>query len=127
MMEQLIVILVFAICSAVCVSIFVESYLTERGALEMKNAILAASSAAESYKASDGDARKTVMILGGFHDEAVFYDESWAPCAEDQAAYILRIARIDDPYSLLILAEITVSKITGEELFSLPAAVRGGI
>jgi hypothetical protein len=126
MMEQLVVILIFAVCSAVCVSIFVESYLTEHRSLEVKYAILAASSAAESYKATGGDARETVSILGGNHDDAVFFDNLWKPSPEDQAFYILRIKPLDDPYSLLILAEITVGTIDGEELFALSVAVRGG-
>jgi hypothetical protein len=113
MMEQLVVILIFAICAAVCVSIFVESYLTEHRTLEMKNAILIAGSGAESYKASGGSVTQ----------EEIFYDDKWDPCDESRASYVLRIKRLDDPDLLLLPAEITVSRTDGEELFVLPVAV----
>jgi type II secretory pathway pseudopilin PulG len=129
MMEQIVVILVFAICSAVCVSIFVESYLMEQRTLEEKHAILAASSAAETYKALGGDAGGTVLVLGGAdgnpassgRDYVVFYDSRWEACGEDAAEYLLRITRLDNPDELLWPAEITVVKTDGgETLFALP-------
>ena len=129
MMEQLVVILVFAVCSVVCVSIFVESYLMEQRTLETKNAILTAGSGAESYKASGGRAGDAIAALGGIAgavysgDPAVFYDDKWNPCAEDQAVYVLRIIRLYEGDSLLLPAEITVGRIDGDELFTLPVTV----
>jgi predicted small secreted protein len=113
-MEQLVVILVFAVCAAVCVSIFVESYLMEHRTLEEKNAILAAVSGAESYRASGN---------GG----TVFYNDQWEPCVEEEASYVLRTARFMHPDTILGTAEITVSRIDGEVLFILPAAAHSSL
>ena len=125
LMEQLVVILVFAICSAVCVTIFVESYQMERHSLDMNYALLAAGSGAECYKASGGDTRKAAERLSDFSvfsggAAAVYYDEDWNPCGEAGAFYVLRIT----PESSL-RAEITVGKADGEEFVTLTVAARG--
>jgi hypothetical protein len=113
----------------------VESFLTEQRSQEMKYAILKAGSGAESFKALGGDARETAYFLSGIRDDtandaaaAVFYDENWNPCPEDQASFVMTIIRTADSSPLLILSEITVSRTTdGEELFALPVAVRGSV
>jgi hypothetical protein len=130
MMEQIVVILVFAICSAVCVSIFVESYLMEHRTIEEKHAVHAAGSGAEAYKALGGDAGGAALVIGGAKENTassgrgsvVFYNSQWKPCGEDEASYILRITQLDDPDGLLMPAEVTVSKIDGENLFTLPVS-----
>jgi hypothetical protein len=126
-MEQLVVILVFAVCAAVCVNIFVESYLMERHTQEVNNSVRAAVNGAEIYKAAGGDRQKAVQILGGIYDHAeygavVFYDDRWNPCEEGQASYTLRIDRL---HGTPALAEVTVAKTNGEILISLPVAARG--
>ena len=125
LMEQLVVILVFAVCSAVCVTIFVESYQTERRALDKNYALLAAGSGAECYKASGGDARKAAERLSGFavfagEAAAVYYDEDWNPCGEAGASFVLRFTP-----GAPLRAEITVGKADGEELVALTVAARG--
>jgi hypothetical protein len=90
---------------------------------------MAAGSGAESFKAFNGDAVKAVSVLGGVEnytgEPAVFFNDKWKPSDAEQAAYILRIIQVDDPESLLLLANVVVSRTDGEELFDLPVAVRG--
>ena len=71
LMEQLVVILVFAICAAVTVRIFVGSFLMAENAKHMKNALLIAESVAEVYKATDGDLTEMLKVLE--IDEAYTY------------------------------------------------------
>ena len=110
LMEQLVVILIFAICAAACVTIFVESYIREQKTLDTNYALLVASSAAESYKAAPGAL-------------TAYYDENWDPCEEPRAVHVLQVLQTGE--SPLYAAEITVSRTDGEELISLTVASRG--
>ena len=137
LMEQLIVIAVFAICAAACVSILTASYLMARDTRDMSNAVLAAESAAESYKAFSGDLGKTAELLEGLivsysGEDAglvVYYDNHWRPThIATDAEYILRLTG-EPPQvgaSVLRLGELSVERITGEEILSFPVAVNAG-
>ena len=133
LMEQIVVITVFAICAAVCVNIIVTSYLMTMEAVDTKNALITAESAAESFKATGGDTRRTTEILSEsissyFSDNAIliYYDNNWKPSGEAQAYFVLQLIKNDaDPR--VIFGDITISnKETGNELISLPVAVRRG-
>jgi type II secretory pathway pseudopilin PulG len=129
LIEQLVVILIFAVCAAVCVSIFVESYMMERRATDVSNALLVAKSGIESYKAFAGDAERTASVLGGVvysggDTVTVYYDEHWDLFTEDGAAYILRIAPAGGGHPSLKLVDVTVGTADGDELIALTAAAR---
>ena len=131
LMEQVIVIAVFAICAAACVRILAVSYITARETRDMSNALLAAQSAAETYKAAAGDIDLTAEILGGAASgEAeslrVYYNDKWGVSEERDAAYILRLisAPPREGAVLLLTGELSVEKITGEEILSFPVAAR---
>ena len=129
LMEQLIVILVFAVCAAVCVSIFADSYLMQVGSADMKNALSAAESGAECFKAYSGDLEKASLILEGSVTATgaleVFYDGQWKPCAEGDAEFYLLLTESESGGSpLLLFGDLTVLRISGEELTSLSLAVR---
>lgn len=138
LMEQLVVILIFAICAAACVKIFVESYLMERRALDVSNALLSAQSAAECFKASAGDAEKAAALLGGNSARdaknnavSVFYDGAWDVENWSQSklplepAFILRIIPKDGGHPSLAYADVTVSTYADdEELVTLTVAAR---
>ncbi|MCL2604965.1 MAG: hypothetical protein FWD90_10845 [Defluviitaleaceae bacterium] len=113
LIEQLVVILIFAVCSAVCVSIFVESYLMSKRTLEVNYAIRVAGNAAESYKASGGV------------DGVIYYDSNWNVSDTDGAYFVLQITTLDNPAPSLTRAEIVVSRISGDELYRLTVAARG--
>jgi predicted small secreted protein len=128
-MEQLVVIFVFAVCAAVCISIFVESYLIGKGSLELNNAIRIAGNGAESYISAGGDTTNTARFLGAVNsvyqgDLVVYYDEHWLPCLQEEAHYVLRITNTGNPAPSLITADVTVSRINGEVLYEIAIAVR---
>jgi type II secretory pathway pseudopilin PulG len=141
LIEQLVVILIFAICAAICVSIFAESYLMGRKTLEINNAIRVAANGAESFKATGGDVNRAAQILGAVNsqvdyggDLVVYYDDEWNTSSKEQASYVLQIKEYyhifrpyDGAYSLL-LGDAVVSRLeNGEEIFSLMVTARNDI
>jgi len=133
LIEQLIVVFVFAVCAAACVRILVYSYLTSKDSKDVINAIMVAESGADSYKATAGDIGKTAEILGGVADKAdsaseaiVYYDKQWQICGKDSAYYIFRLTSRDPetPAASLLSCELLVEKLTGENLVSLTVAAR---
>jgi len=127
LMEQVIVIAVFAICAAICVSILTSSYLMTRNALDTRNALMIAESAAESHKAFGGDITRIADILGGTADLdsntfTIYYDTNWQPVNAEDASFVLNFTMRDD--TLVIFSDVSVSTNAGSELVSLTAAVR---
>ena len=128
-MEQIIVILVFAVCAAVCVRLFFASYTMTNESSDINNALLAAKNGAECYKAAGGDADKVAELLAGVSDGtsvAVYYDNNWQACQADSAAYVMSFSN-DPDEPLINLSDISVAKITGEEIIDLTVAARRGI
>ena len=130
LMEQLIVIAIFALCASVCVKIFIGSFLMAGDTRDMRQALVAAKGGAECYKAY-GDLEKTAALLsGGRYSSSpaadayyVYYDEDWQVCGETEAAYALRLKVLrfksfteDEEAPLPLLCELSVEKITGEEI-----------
>ena len=129
LMEQLIVIAVFALCAAACVRILASSYIMTTQASDTSNAIRVAESSAECYKAVSGDLSKMVDILGGSvlstEDTAlIYYDKSWNVCDESdlQVYYLLRLDNEASQLDNLPLVEgvLTVEKSSVEEIISFP-------
>jgi hypothetical protein len=145
LIEQLVVILIFAICSAICVSIFAESYLMQRHTLATNNAIRVAANVAEIIKASGSDFEESHLaeILGAVIDHSgydsdlfIYYNEDWNPSRREQASFSLRIKRVGgaafvSPPSSVIFMEVSVNQLDENqlikgELFSLTVASREG-
>ena len=134
LIEQLIVIAVFAICATACIRIVTNAYFFAKDSRDVSNALIVAQSGADSFKAVSGDFEKAAELLGGtvWHKPnpdtlVVYYDDRWQVSGEDSAFYILFLIadrRYVQPHSLVV-GELTVEKISGEELISIPVAVIG--
>jgi len=138
LIEQLIVIAVFAICAAACIRILTTAYFYASDSNAASNALLAAESVAESYKAFGGDPTDIAGVINGFMfgdtDGAgyyVHYDKDWRVCSDADAVYVLKLAYDKLEWSSfpsasdsLITAELTVRKDTGEILVAFPIAAR---
>ena len=136
LMEQLIVVATFALCAAACIKILTASYFMAIETRNTNNAIRAAESSAECYKAVSGDIGKTAEMMGGAKETVgasgaavVYYDKDWNACAEKDAAFLLRIVDGSPAgrTSGLAVGSLSVEKITGEEIlaFSLAAGAGG--
>ena len=131
LMEQLIVVAVFAICAAACVRILVASYMMATDSRDMRNAIHVAESGAECYKAVAGDLEKTAGIMGGSvsdnngnYQATMFYDKSWQPSDESAAAYALRLVSSAGASEPLSSTDLSVEKKTGEIILAFTVIAR---
>ncbi|MCL2425906.1 MAG: hypothetical protein FWD05_06170 [Oscillospiraceae bacterium] len=91
LIEQLIVVAVFAICATACISIMVAAYFNANESRSISDALLKAESAAEVFKATAGNPNAVADILGGVSNDAyafptsdyalvtVYYDSTWQP------------------------------------------------
>jgi len=130
LLEQLIVVAVFAICAAACVRILADAHFTATMSRDISNAIHAAESGAESFKAVGGDIAKVAEIMGGVAKAAdgvvtaiVFFDSNWQVSGEANAHYrLLLTAEQETRVPLLMSGELTVERLTGENLISFPVA-----
>ena len=143
LIEQLIVIAVFAICAVACISILTAAYFYANDSKATSHAVLRAESAAEIFKATGGDTSVVAEIMGGelrggigysgSTSAVVYYDSTWQVSDETNASYVLHLAVAASQLShglveddlIIVSGNILVSRITGEELVAFPVAVRG--
>jgi len=139
LIEQLIVIAVFAICAAACISILTTAFFYTNDSKATSRAIVKAETGAEVFKASGGDHDVIAYVLDGIVADGasggtsvtVFYNNVWQVCTISNADYFLILlvdAQQDETHASdhdLVTGVLTVSKITGEELVSFPLATRG--
>ena len=126
LMEQVVMVLVFALAAALCLRVFVFSDQASGRNEAVDRAVLEAQNAAETIK-SAGDIGGLKETMGAQIDDqavlAVYYDEEWKPASVETAAYRLLVKETDADVSGLRTAEITVDDGTGENvLFSIPVA-----
>ncbi|MCL2391499.1 MAG: hypothetical protein FWC66_02675 [Oscillospiraceae bacterium] len=134
LIEQLIVIAVFAICAAACISILANAFFLARDSRDVSNALLVAERVAESFKAFAGDFEKTAEMSGGtravLEDGSevvlVFINEQWQVSDEADAHFFLKLSGdYDFALSNLLSSELSVVRMaTGESLVAFPVAVR---
>ena len=111
-MEQTIMILVFAFAAAICMQVFVYSDKLSRLNQQRDNAIIMAQNTAEMLKYSGGEA-----------ETPIYYDQNWQPVSEQEnAAYQLEIIHTKNENHLLWTATIKVSRSDNTMLFELPVA-----
>ena len=143
MIEQLIVIAVFAICAAACISILTNAYFNARDSRDISNALFAGESVADSFKAYSGDFQRAAEIAGGKLESVngseavvVFFDRHWNASVEGEAVYVLRLAAVQlgsgllegsQPNPRLLEAHLTVSRVDGNQLVSFPVVSRLGL
>ncbi|MDY3985979.1 hypothetical protein [Dysosmobacter sp.] len=122
LMEQLVMVLVFALAAALCVQVFVLSDRTSRRNGARDRAVLAAQNAAEELKSVHGDFALAADLYGGTWNGQLWgrsYDESWG---RDGDAYHVLVIPADSGEALLGSAEVTVYTAEGDVLVSLPVA-----
>ncbi len=125
LMEQLVMVGVFALAAALCVQVFVLSDRTSRQNEARDRALLAAQNAAETLKNCGGDYAQAAWMMGGAWNGSLWgvsYDENWAMAAADDAAYHLLVSPADSGQKLLGAADVTVYTAEGAWLCTLPVA-----
>jgi type II secretory pathway pseudopilin PulG len=114
LMEQMVMLLVFALAAALCVQVFVLSDKTSRRNEARDQAVLAAQNAAETLKNLNGDYQTAAEYSGGSWDGQVWEQE--LDCG------VLKVTAADSDTPLLGMAEAAVYDEDGKLLFTLPIA-----
>ena len=122
LIEQLIVIAVFALSAAACARILTAAYFDASSARDLSYALLAAENGADSFKATQGDLSSVARLLGGTASNVngaaaviVHYDKDWQVTRENDAAYrLMLLAEAKGLESdLLTFCELSVVKLSG--------------
>lgn len=114
LMEQLVMVLVFALAAALCVQVFVLSDRTSRQSEARDRAVLEAQTAAEVLKSCGGDHAEAARKLGG-----TWNGQMWGFRAGDCDVLVVPE---EGGVPLLGAATVTVWSAEGDLLFSLPVA-----
>ena len=122
LMEQLVMLTVFALAAGLCLQIFVLSSLMSRRGEAADHAVTKVQNAAEVLKASDGDFSKCGRLLGGAaagEGWQICYDDRWEETSRENAAYELLICPVSEEIPLLGSARISASTVSGDPLFAI--------
>lgn len=129
LMEQLVMVLVFALAAALCVQAFAVSDRISKTAAARDQAVQLAQSAAEIMKSRGGDmaqAQSAAMDrLGGQLSQGIWYvlyDRNWNEVSDGSADAVYRLEALPDSNAGQPKAEIRVSVEDGESLIALPVA-----
>ena len=128
MMEQMVMILVFALAAALCLQAFVKSDRMSRESGERDRAAELCQSAAEAIRAAHGDFQQAAELLdvsyGSYAQEepafSVHYHEDWTLSDTREYAYCLRAESVDSGIDGLGKASVSVVETeTLESIFAI--------
>ena len=122
LMEQLIMILVFALASALCLRLFVYSDRVSVSGAARDQAAAVVQNAAEALKLSGGSMESLAHMLGGEADADIWrmgYDSSWQETDEKRPAFIAQAKITGDDIPLMGSAEVSASTADGKPLFQV--------
>jgi hypothetical protein len=119
--EVVLALLIFSLCSAVCVGLLFRSYLISETSRELNQAVFCAQSAAETFKYQP-DLKNMAANIGGDLQSGqcyVYYNDNWQQAAKGDAVYTMLIT----PHSEagVAYAKISLSDEAGT-IFELTAA-----
>lgn len=124
LMEQMVMLLVFALAAALCMQVFVFARQLSLRCEAEAHAVQAAQNAAEVLKGSGGDYARAVKAHGGRCEEEIWrigYDGQWRQ-SETDVAYWVEVVPAGSGQPLLGMADVTVETSEDVELFSLTVA-----
>lgn len=125
MIEQIVMILVFALAATICVRMFVLSEKLSKKYENTDRAVLTAQNAAELLKSEGitGYINKTNVIQTAQDEWVTFFDSEWRVTnEEDKRKFSLKVKYTADEDACLWRAEITVCTAEDVELFRIPVA-----
>ena len=110
LIEQVVMLMVFALAAALCLKAFVWADTESAAVLNRDKALQQAQSAAEIIKSSRGDMAVAAEIMGGsLSDEGwtINYDENWQQ-TDAAGAFLLVVAPVEDSLRYMTAAEVGV-------------------
>ena len=123
LMEQVVMILVFAIAAALCVQAFVTAGLMARTSEKKDRGANIAQTIAEVVKETHGDLEQAGKCLDGqFYNEELilYYDKDWNQISEEEEAWYKASAKVTEKGEYFSQGDVKVTDIRNEqEIFSL--------
>lgn len=124
MMEQIVMVLIFALAAALCLQTFVLSGKISKNTEELNRASIEVQNVAETLKAeglnSYLEKTEAVSVEEGFR---IALDEGWQATTEPKkTAYYLLICPENQNNGLFWKAELVVTREDGTKLFQIPVA-----
>ena len=128
LMEQLIIVAVFALAAVLCVQVFVYAHLTAEASAAQDYAVIAAENAAEIYKACRGDLDATAAELGAevYGDTILkYYDNEWKGSAVRGAGYVMELTVTRPKIDYLQQAVVHIHSVDDKkDIFSVCVAAQ---
>lgn len=129
LMEQMVMLLVFALAAALCLQAFVKSDNISRQSETRDRAAVLVQSAAEAIQACGGDDAfaGAAELLGGQYEQGLLwldYDEDWNPGGD---AYRLEAQGVPSDNPALREAVVQVVDAQGDPIFSIQIAWQGEV
>lgn len=128
MIEQMVMLLVFALASVLCLQAFILSQELSGQSIARDRAVMEAQNAAEILKSGSEDTYFAEMKgQTDGQSRVITYDENWEPLdmaavSGEDASFVLTVSYTDSGQKLLRTADIVVRTSDGEKLFALQAA-----
>ena len=122
LMEQLIMILVFALAAAICLRMFALANTISSNVAEQEQAVLRVQNTAEALKMFRGDFDMLAESWGGKRTEEgwiIDYDKNWEETVEERPFYTVEAVKLDDEVPLLGSASVTANNRNGKQLFQI--------
>lgn len=97
LMEFVLVVMFFALCSVICISMFMKAETISRNSLEINRGLMLAQSAAECIKASEpeelqGNMGELLSLKKAGDDSFVgYYNEDFSPATEGEKVFCVRV------------------------------------
>lgn len=122
LMEQLVMVLVFALAAALCLQVFVLSGRMARCNEARDRAVIAVQNAAETLKGCGGDLAESAALCGGTWDEDTWqigYAADWTPAEPAESTYRVQAVLRGTGDPLLGSAVVTAQDADGAALFTV--------
>lgn len=125
LMEQILMVLVFALAAGLCLQMFVFASQLSRCCEAKDSAVLVVQNVAEVWKINCGDAQKCAQKLGGEHKGDAWqigYDADWEEAHGSEVEYLVTVMPVASNNPLLGCADIIAQTADGDCLFQVSVA-----
>lgn len=127
LMEQLVMLLVFALSGALCLQAFVASDARSQRNQDRDRAVTLCENAAEAVRHCRGDLSEAAALLdcpfAGMGTElSIGFAADWTRCESQDYTWLLRVKKLDSGVAYLGTALVELSSAEGDRLFSIETA-----
>ena len=126
LMEFIIILMLFAVCAAICMQLFAATDMLSRRTTELNKSVAVAQSFVEVMRSEDGEINSMLKyypeaIIMGESNLEIFYDSEFVSCGYSDADYICEVALSQD--EAIVDIEVRVSRIEDSEcIYTLEAS-----